>query len=97
MISGTVKRQHPKAQPLQVNKSYNPNNDYHQYVQRNSRTNSFWMFSTFALLAVLIVVLWDKVESLILKLVVRWFDSGTTENETTRNSRGLDKIDITVC
>ncbi|KPM46792.1 hypothetical protein AFM12_18760 [Jiulongibacter sediminis] len=66
-----------------------------QYVQKKSRTNSFWMFTTVALLSVLIVVLWDMVEAFIQKMVVRSLDSGTTENETTLKDEGLDEMGIT--
>ncbi len=81
-------------QAIQVRKTYYPNYDYREYVSKKSRTNSFWMFSTFALLGILIVVLRDKMESFMQKVVVRWFDSGTTENETTLIDEGLDEIDI---
>ena len=83
MISGTVKRQNPEAQPVQVNKSYYPNYDYREYVSKKSRTNSFLIFTTFALLGISIVVLWDKMESFMQKVLVRWFDPDTTENEIT--------------
>lgn len=83
-------------QAIQVRKTYYPNYDYREYVSKKSQTNSFWMFTTFALLGVLIVVLWDSVEEFIQKVVVRLFDSGTTDNETTLKDEGLDEIDITI-
>ncbi|KPM46794.1 hypothetical protein [Jiulongibacter sediminis] len=82
-------------QAIQVRKTYYPNYDYRQYVQKKSRTNCFWMLSTFALLGILIIVLWDKVESLIRKVVVRWYDPGTTENKTTLKKDGLGNNHIT--
>lgn len=67
-------------QAMQVRKTYYPNYDYHQYVQKKSRPNSFWVFTTFVLSAILFIVLWDKVET-VFQRVVFWIYRGIDKDD----------------